>query len=106
MNKKIGNSKAFFLGYAALVTLILAIFLACMGASLKAKAGVDNTKSEKIVSVVSVKEGDTIWSIASDFYTDEYKDVSELVNEIKSCNGVSEHIRIGQNLLVPHYRQL
>lgn len=100
------HSKTLFLGYAVLGTLILAMFLACMGVSLKAKAGVTEVKKEKIVSVVCVKEGDTIWSIASDFYTDEYTDLNDLINEIKKCNDITDHICIGQNLLIPHYRTL
>lgn len=95
--------KTFLLGYAILGTLLLAMFIACMSLSLKAKASVSNGPSEKIVSVVCVKEGDTIWSIAEAFYTDEYTNINELVDEIKECNDISEHICIGQNLLVPHY---
>jgi hypothetical protein len=91
---------------AVLAAIILAVFLSAFGTSLKAEAGTDDRRGEKTVSVVSVKEGDTIWSIAADFYTEDYKNMNELVDEIKSCNGSSDRIFIGQKLFVPHYREM
>lgn len=104
MNKPIGNRKTVVWGYLAVAAVILSVFLACMGVSLKAKAGAEAIRREKTVSAVCVKEGDTLWSIAADFYTEEYKDVNALIYEIEECNGISDHIHIGQNIIVPHYR--
>lgn len=101
MNRKMDRKKVVFWCYLGAGTLILAVFFACIGFSMKVKAG---PEKEKILSVVSVKEGDTIWDIAADFYTEEYKDLNAFVKTIKKCNGVSDHIRIGQNLIIPHYK--
>lgn len=106
MSKKVKNRQFLYLGYVLVITVVLAFFIACMGSSLKAKAVTDSHRTEKVVSVVSVREGDTLWSIAADFYTEDYSDINELVKEIEKCNGISEHIRIGQNLYVPHYKQI
>lgn len=106
MDKKVKSRQALYLGYVVVVTIILAFFIACMGSSLKARAVTESHRSKKVVSVVCVKEGDTLWSIAADFYTEDYRDINELVKEIAKCNGISEHIRIGQNLYIPHYKQI
>ena len=106
MSRRLENSKRLGFCYAAAFTVLLAVLIACMGATIKVKAEEENLKKEKIVSVVSVEEGDTIWSIAAEFYTEDYHDINELVDEIMHCNGISEEIRIGQNIFVPHYRQL
>ena len=64
----------------------------------------ENIQREKIIISVSIEEGDTLWSIASEYYTEEYKDIHELISEIKNCNGISDEVKIGQKILVPYYR--
>lgn len=106
MDKKVKNRQGLYFGYAVVLTVLLAFFIACMGSSLKARAVTEPSGSKKVVSVICVKEGDTLWSIASDFYTEDYRDIKELIKEIEKCNGISKDIRIGQKLYVPHYEQL
>ena len=105
-SKYLETTKDFLSENAVVGSLILAILCACAGFSLTAEASGENIKWEKVVSVVYVKEGDTVWSIALDYYSDQYEDIGELVTEIKYCNGVSDNIRIGQRLFVPHYRRI
>ena len=64
----------------------------------------EQIQREKIIISVPIKEGDTLWSIASEYYTDDYTDINELINEIKNCNGISDKIKIGETILVPCYR--
>ena len=102
MNKRLNSSKFWSFSSAIVVTVFLAILLACLSTKIKVNAA--REQREKQISVICVKEGDTVWSIASEFYTDEYTDLNELVTEIMCCNGISEQIRIGQNIVVPHYQ--
>lgn len=103
--KRTEHSKILFLAYIIVSTLLLALLLSCVGFSIHARAGIAKKKNgkEKVVSSVCVREGDSLWSIASDFYTEEYSDINELIDAIKNCNGVSEYIYIGQKLYIPHY---
>lgn len=102
MEKK-AFSHSFVMVTAVVAAMILSVLLAAFSTSLKAKADTDSSRGEKTVSVICVKEGDTLWSIASDFYTEDYKDMYELIDEIKSCNGSSDSVFIGQRLFIPHY---
>lgn len=50
-----------------------------------------------------VKSGDTIWSIASEFYSEEYADVKAYVLDIESYNGYTDKIVSGTTITVPVY---
>lgn len=56
--------------------LIMCVFLitAVTGMVLYGRAVKDDgIRREKRITCVQVKEGDTLWSIACDFYTEEYE---------------------------------
>jgi LysM repeat protein len=58
----------------------------------------------KIVKSILVEENDTLWGIATQYYTSEYKDINEYILEIKKSNGISsDTIHIGRYLIIPHY---
>ena len=58
----------------------------------------------KIVASVEVERGDTLWSIAEKFKTDEYSDINEYIMEIKASNGLTtDDIHTGHYLIVPYY---
>ncbi len=51
--------------------------------------------------VVTVKSGDTLWSIASEHCDDE-SDVRDMIYEIKKLNSLkNSNLRIGQKLEIP-----
>lgn len=58
----------------------------------------------KLVTSIEVENGDTLWSIASDFISDEYNDMNEYISEIKVSNGMtSDDIHVGNYIIVPYY---
>lgn len=58
----------------------------------------------KLVTSIEVKHGDTLWSIASDFMSEEYEDLNEFIDEIKDSNGIStDEIHAGNYIIVPYY---
>ena len=58
----------------------------------------------KLVTTIEVKKGDTLWSIASDYFTDEYNDMNEYIDEIKDSNRmVSDEIHAGNYIIVPYF---
>lgn len=64
-------------------------------------------RSEKIVTCVSVGKEDTLWTLASRYYTEEYQSIGELVDEIKRTNGLEDDkIYAGSHLIVPHYEKV
>lgn len=89
--------------------LIMSVFLitAVTGMAFYGKAGTDDgIRREKRITCVQVKEGDTLWSIACDFYTEEYGNIKKMIQEIKRTNRISDQIYIGQKLLIPYYVSL
>lgn len=61
-------------------------------------------RRSKLVTSVEIKKGDTLWSIASRYITDEYDDINEYIEEIMRSNGLtSETIHAGNHIIVPYY---
>lgn len=56
---------------------------------------------------VSVKEHDTLWSIAKENYSKEFQgSLNDYIREIKRCNSLSSsNINAGSSLVVPIYMQ-
>jgi cell division protein YceG involved in septum cleavage len=58
----------------------------------------------KHVTSIEIQKGDTLWSIASEFYSDEYDDLNEYIEEIKCSNGMaSDEIHTGNYIIVPYF---
>lgn len=63
-----------------------------------------NTERTKLVTSVEIKKGDTLWSIATEYMSDEYDNQLEYIDEIKECNGlVSDTIHTGNYIIVPYF---
>ncbi len=88
--------------YAFMV--VMAAFIVNLFTATSQVEASENIEREKVVISVEIEEGDTLWSIASEYYTDEYKDMNEFIDAIKKCNAISDEVKIGQKILVPYYR--
>lgn len=63
-----------------------------------------NTEKNKIYTSVQVEEGDSLWSIAKTYYTEDFDDYNELIDEIKTINNMSsDTIKVGCYIIVPYY---
>ncbi len=63
-------------------------------------------EGERLKQVISVeiKKGDTLWSIASEYMSEEYDDLNEYIEEIKDSNGMlTDEIHAGNYIIVPYY---
>ncbi|MEG1457794.1 MAG: LysM peptidoglycan-binding domain-containing protein [Acetivibrio sp.] len=83
----------------------IAIFLGIYCNAKKVTAS-DCRNSKKCVEIIQIKEGDTLWDIASSYYTVEYYNVNELIEEIKLSNHMDDTLYIGQYIIVPHYKKI
>lgn len=61
---------------------------------------------EKMVASVYIEKGDSLWTIAKKYYTEENESMKAYINEIKTCNHLSSNvIKEGQYLIVPYYTE-
>lgn len=89
------------------VILILSLTLCILlgfGSLFVSGSKASANKNYKYYTSVEVKKGDTLWDIASEHMTEEYRSLHEYVAEVKALNGLrSNDIRSGQCLVVPYY---
>lgn len=65
-----------------------------------------SSSDEKYITNITIKEGDTLWEVASEHMDEEYYDsVYEYMDEIKTMNNMnSDDIYAGQNLVISYYK--
>lgn len=87
------------------IMVVLSILLISLG--IVSKTVIASNKSDensKVIASIQIEKGDTLWGIAVKYYTDDYDNVKEYINEIKQCNGLaSDTIHAGQYLIIPHF---
>lgn len=91
----------FILAAVFTVLLFLAVLFLLPGTPAAAK---DNTPSTYQILSVSIEEGDSLWSIATEYYSEEFSSISSYIAEIKRMNGLkNDTIYAGGYILVPQY---
>jgi cell division protein YceG involved in septum cleavage len=86
-------------GLFLLLLILLSMFF--FTRTVTAKGSHDRVK---LVTSVEVKKGDTLWSIAANYLTDEYDDIADYIEELKKSNGLTnDTIHAGNYIIVPYY---
>lgn len=90
---------------AVIVALILtAVILAGGSISGFAKGRKEEDTSYKYYTSIRVEKGDTLWSIALEHMTPEYKHIEEYIREVRSLNHLyGDEIHAGAYLTLPKY---
>ncbi len=61
-------------------------------------------KSYKYYTSIVIQKGDSLWSIAEEYMTDEYDGIEEYIWEIRRVNHIcGDRIYAGQYLAIPRY---
>ena len=64
----------------------------------------NNYRIEKRIASVKIQENDSLWTIASTYYTKECGSLRSYIAEIKRTNGLSDDVIYAENyLIVPYY---
>lgn len=95
-----------FLGkLIALIVFMVALFLLVLFVLPERTAAADNASNSRYqISSVLIEEGDTLWSLATEYYTDEFSSVADYLTEIKRMNGISsDTLYAGNYILIPQY---
>lgn len=98
------NSRSIRKPYFVFFLAVLLFFLSFTAfGGTKAKA--ETEAVQKYYTSISVKQGDSLWSIAKS-YAPEYGDIQAYVEELASINRMPQSSRLypGQSLVVFYYR--
>ncbi len=105
--RKIKNNNFHFaLSRLVVITLFMvALFLIVLFVLPERSAAAGNsTGGTYTITSVQIKEGDSLWSLASQYYTEEYSSLTEYITEIKRMNGLSSDVLFAGNyILLPHF---
>lgn len=97
-----------FLGkLAALVIFMVALFLVVLFVLPERTAAAGNaTGGTYTITSVQIEEGDSLWRLASEYYTSEFASIEAYITEIKRMNGLSSDVLYAGNyILIPQYIQ-
>jgi len=95
-----------FLGKVTCILVIMvAIFLMVLFILPERTASANNTAGGTYtITSVKIEEGDSLWSIAKEHYTEEFSSLTNYISEIKRMNGISsDTVYSGSYILVPQY---
>lgn len=100
MSMMFGKSRRIFIAGVVGVVLVCCLLMFC---NLNRAHG--QTDKKKTVTSVYIDEGDSLWSIASEYYTSECGDMKDYIQEISNTNHLNgDTIHAGNYLIIPYYR--
>lgn len=95
----LSSRRIIILSVLLLVSITLTLIITPNTASAE-----NNIKTKKSVTVYQIKAGDTIWSIAEEYYTPECGKFTDYIREIKKSNGLLlDTIYSDCYLIIPYY---
>ena len=111
MNKRVRNINVKRLDKLNLTKLLLVVLsisifglLAFYFNSINVSADNPVTRKKQVTSLI-IEKGDTLWSIAQEYRTEEYDDINEYIDEIKASNGLfTDTIHEGNYIIIPYYK--
>lgn len=100
--RKDGNQKN-WIGTIVILLLIACIFTG--GTMIAgAYAGKDD-KKQKYYESICIQDGDTLWSIADQYISEEYGNKDQYIRELMQINGLkTDYLQSGNYLTVAYYK--
>lgn len=104
---KINKSNTFICKLASVVVIMVALFLIVLLLLPERAAYAENTSAKTyFITSVQIEAGDSLWSLASEYYTEEFISVNAYITEIKRMNGLSsDTLYAGNYLLIPYFTE-
>lgn len=97
------NQRIALIVAASAIILCIAVIRLFLLDSINAQAATAQI-SYKYYTSVQIQKGDTLWTIAGDYITDDYADMNEYIDELRALNHIQEdRIHAGEYLTVPYY---
>ncbi len=91
---------------AIIVSIITILFVGCIFVQAKTPVSeetVDLGRTKRFMSI-EIEKGDSLWSIAEEYMTEEYSSIYSYIDEVKEINGLKKDtLYEGYYLVVPVY---
>ncbi len=85
-----------------LLTFSSVLLLLILFVSVKVDGGA--APKYKYFKSIEIQSGDTLWSIAEEYMSDDYESTADYIREVKFINNIeSNRITTGNYLTVPYY---
>lgn len=89
--------------YAVILTMVMIICGSVVLFNKSVSSASDEPVLEMRYTSIEIQTGDTLWSIASEYYTEDWKDIETYMEKIKEFNGLENNvIHAGNYLSVPY----
>ncbi len=93
----------FLLSASAVAVLVLVLLFSNKNITRADETG-NNIPKTKYYKTIEINVGDSLWSIASEYKSGEYRNTNDLIEEIKLINNLcNEKINSGEKLIVPYF---
>ena len=97
----------FYMITIILITAFIVVSLVMLGSSIsggRSSRAADLEKGQKYYTSIEIKPGDSLWSIATEYMSEEYENVQEYIEDIKAFNGMGDDtIHSGRYIIIPYY---
>ena len=88
------------------VAAIVCVILVSNHSVINADENGTPVKLEKYYKTITVQQGDSLWSIAKEYKSGDYRTVQDYVDELKSMNNLgSDQITAGNKLVVAYFEE-
>lgn len=102
--RHIQNNKKIQVLITSIGMLFIVLFV-CTGFANKQDT-VNACEQNKYFKSVQVEENETVWDIASEYYSDEYDSFDDYIAEIESINSIdADYVKSGCYIVVPYYAE-
>ena len=92
--------RAFRFGIGILIASLICVLM-IQTPALYAQSTHENAK---YYTTIEIESGDTLWSIAQEYRTSEYRSLQAYIDEVKQINGLAgDNITEGCYLTIPYY---
>lgn len=88
-----------------MVCIVVMVFVTTVLTITQSAAADTPSNRKKTCTSIEIQPGDTLWSIAEMYYTEEFVDICSYIDEIKKTNNMyDDKIVSGRYLIVPYYK--
>ena len=103
--KTTGSFTKFLLMLMVLAAVVCVILFSNKNIASADETG-NNVTLTKYYKTITIEKGDTLWSIANEYMSGEYRTTKEYVKELRSMNGLhSDNITSGEKLVVAYFAE-